>query len=80
MDWVYLYTMSRAYLRLSDKEFWTSSPRKIIAMVDKFNEIEISKNPFIDSENTQSTSINTNANTNTRQSKQRGMYIDEWMM
>lgn len=68
--------MARSFLNFSDKEFWTSSPRKIIAMVDKFNEIEVSKNPFIDSSDKQ---ISNNNNSNTKKSKNNGMYIDEWI-
>jgi hypothetical protein len=32
--------VARAYLRLTDHEFWTSEPKKIFAMTEEWEEIE----------------------------------------
>jgi hypothetical protein len=32
--------VARAYLRLTDHEFWTSEPKKIFAMAEEWEEIE----------------------------------------
>jgi hypothetical protein len=32
--------VARAYLRLTDHEFWTSEPKKIFAMAEEWEELE----------------------------------------
>lgn len=38
--WEYFYTIARAYLHLTDFEFWDMEPKKFIAMIDEWLDIE----------------------------------------
>jgi hypothetical protein len=36
IPWDYLYTAARSFLHWADWEFWTATPRKLLACLDEF--------------------------------------------
>jgi hypothetical protein len=38
-DWAWIYYLGRNILRLSEEEFWASTPRKIIALFNVYKKV-----------------------------------------